>query len=152
MAGPKQAAAVLKRDDDLVAAMRTAIDQTSGTADERLDRMAILIKDYVADAKEAHTEPCSLTFKDAYSRYVSRWSDLADTVASHPHIQSEEEALVNAFLRSFSGDFAGATRQLQETDAWGQQVGMKADEVTRARRETGNVLHSDIDAAQKLFE
>ena len=152
MEGPRQTVEVLSADDDNVSSLKAALARTGGTADERLDRMASLIEDYVSEAKQVSIGKCPSDFQEAWESYLSRWSDMAQALASHPHIPTDDESAVNGFLQGFSGDFSGGVMQEQELNAWAERVKARSDDLDKARDRLGMISHADVDAVTNMFK
>ena len=144
LAGPIQIAAVLKRDKELSEAMVAAVGQTSGTTDERADRAAELMHDYVVEAGQAQMNSCPPDFVEAYHQYLSFWSDEANLLSSHPHIPSEDEAFVNGFFQGLAGDLTTVVVQQQEINAWIQRVKAGLNEIQRAHDIVARVAKADV--------
>ena len=124
---------IVKFDKILTATLSSEIDQIkTGDVDSQLDQLAGVIKSYIGEARQLDTQVCPHDFAAAYDRYLSAWSDVADAVASHPHVPTEDEAFVEGFFRGLLGDSAGGTAELQdELNRWAESAKAKYADVRR---------------------
>jgi hypothetical protein len=76
---------------------------SKGLSDEQLDGLGAFIGDYADEAQDKSLTDCPGDFREAYHRYVSAWSRVADLVKAHPHIPSEDEMKLEILLRTLRG-------------------------------------------------
>lgn len=87
-------------------------------------------------ARQIDTRSCPRDFAEAYYRHTSAWSDEAEAIRSHPHIQSEDEAFANGFVQGLQGDASGGAMEMKaEINEWGRNVSAKESEVSRTWKE-----------------
>ena len=123
---------VIRQDNDLSTEVNAAIGKGGINTDEDLDRVAALIRNYVAAARQIDINSCPRDFAESYYRHLSAWSDQAEAVSSHPHIPSEDEALIEGFFRGLNGDITGGVIQRQdELNQWLGQVKARDADIHR---------------------
>jgi hypothetical protein len=137
------------RDAALMEFMGSASKGNSGDGDERLNRLAQNIRAYVAIADTAHTDSCPSEVVDAYKRHISLWDDVAQAVAAHPHIPSEEEALVSRMMQNLTGNFNSNEAQEQQIAVWALHV---RDAEEHAEQGTQNFLDASKSAINAAGE
>jgi hypothetical protein len=106
----------LQQDDQLgkeYKSERMGIHDSGATGDDALDQVARLTSNLVAKMKAIPISDCPADFQEAYTRHINCWSDDADAIAQHPHIQSGDEALLEGFLRGLAGDPTGGAFEKQ---------------------------------------
>jgi len=98
--------------------------------------VAKLIYSYVGDARETSLTDCPRDFAESYYRYVSAWSEAADSVDSHPHIPTEDEAVLEGFFRGLHGDPTGGVIELADTlQAYLARIQSAFDNVSKCQHE-----------------
>jgi hypothetical protein len=142
-------ARVVEVDKSLFVLTMTAMRQTTGDPDEKLSRQAELIRNYVSEGRNTTMDSCPKDFVDAYGRSLSLWSDVADLLSTHPHIPSEDEALVTGILHSMIGDASASAFQQQEIGSWQQQLNTGLKRAADGAKEFSDVATADLDAAGK---
>jgi len=104
--------------------------------DDKLDAFAKLINSYVGDVRETSLTDCPRDFAESYYRYVSAWSEAADSVDSHPHIPTEDEAVLEGFFRGLHGDPTGGVIELADTlQAYLARIQSAFDNVSKCQHE-----------------
>lgn len=101
--------------------MGATASKNSGDGDQRIDALVSGIRSYVSVSQQNSVDGCPSDFVAAYQHHVALWSDLADVLARHPHIPSEEETFVRNLLEHMAGG-SGDGGQDQAMQAWTQQV------------------------------
>ncbi len=126
--------AVLKQDDAYRSSMQSDVNAVNIQSTDDIDRIAGMIRDYVTNGRGIDTQSCPRDFAEAYSRYLSAWTDAADTVSAHPDIPQGDDAVVYGFLRGLDGDPTGGAVQLQDdVHDWEKSVQSKQAEVDQAQ-------------------
>jgi len=113
--------------------------------------VAILTKDYVAEAKQTEMDSCPSDAREAYNEYLTLLSGEADLLSSHPHIPSEDEVILEGFLNGLAGDVTTTAVQEQEINVWFQQVRARWSDIQTARAELTTVIGRDIDSSKAKF-
>jgi len=128
-----QAVTSVKQQDELLnSTMKSDIQGVKPSTDADLDGVANRINTYVAEARKIDTSVCPRDYAEAYSRYLSAWSEEAAAVRVHPHVPSEGEAFVEGFFRGLGGDpTGGAVQRQDEFKSWLNDVKAKDAETQK---------------------
>jgi len=129
---------VMTKDREAGEILSARIDglSTDRVTDSKLDAFAKLIYSYVGDARETSLTDCPRDFAESYYRYVSAWSEAADSVDSHPHIPTEDEAVLEGFFRGLHGDPTGGVIELADTlQAYLARIQSAFDNVSKCQHE-----------------
>lgn len=146
MAAITQMVDILKGDAALLQFLSSTSDQMTGTLDERLDKKAQLIRDYVAAAEKIDVNSCPAEFANAYRQHLFSWSLLAAMYSSHPHIPSEAESFVRGILQNLTGDSSAAAIQQQDITEWAAHVEVAQKEADQGTRDFMAAGKKAIDA------
>lgn len=140
---------VIRTDTGLLQLLDSASHQLTGSADDRMDRKAQLIRDYVRIAGDADTSHCPASVVEEYKRHLSLWSDLAQAYAGHPHVPSEEESFVIRFLQNIAGDSGSDTMAQQEIAEWTRHLQDASNRADQGTQEFLNSSKAAIDSVGK---
>jgi hypothetical protein len=114
--------------------MQTAVNGINVQSTDDVDRVATQMRIYISAAQQIDTQSCPRDFAEAYSRYLTAWTDAADTVSAHPYIPTGDDATVYGFLRGLNGDPTGGVVELQdEAQDWFKQVQAKRAAIDQAK-------------------
>jgi hypothetical protein len=124
----------MQQDTDYRSAAETEIKGINVQTQDDIDRIASIMRGYVANSSKIDTGSCPRDFAEAFSLHLSSWTEAADTVAAHPQIPEGDDAVVYGFIRGLNGDPTGGMAQLQDDlRGWVKSVQDRQAEVDRAQ-------------------
>jgi hypothetical protein len=123
---------VRQQDSTLSAAMKADIEARKPTSDADLDSMSDRINAYVTAGRQIDTSGCPQDYVDAYSRYLTAWSEESAEVRAHPHVPTDAETTITELGSIFSDDAASSLKQTKdELKAWVERVKARDSEIDK---------------------
>ena len=123
---------VRQQDNTLSAAMKADIEARKPTSDADLDSMSDRINAYVTVGRQIDTSGCPQDYVDAYTRYLTAWSEESAEVRGHPHIPTDAENTITQLGSIFSDDAAASLKQTKDDlKAWVERVKAKDSEIDK---------------------
>jgi len=124
----------MQQDTDNRSAAESEIKTIDVQTQDDIDRIASIMRGYVANSSKIDTGACPRDFAESFSLHLSAWTQAADTVAAHPAIPEGDDAVVYGFIRGLNGDPTGGMAQLEEDlRVWVKAVQDRQAEVDRAQ-------------------
>jgi hypothetical protein len=124
---------VILTDSNIDKEFSVEIDKIDLGSDDGYNALVEDINDRVEAEKRIPTQNCPTDFVDAYNHYLDTWENVANIVASHPHVENGIETTAKAFLRGMAMDFTGPERDEQVWTDWQTKFRESMSEIQQAR-------------------
>jgi hypothetical protein len=133
----KHVEAVLLQDKAIGETLNSRMHDMKVITDEDIDHVAGYYDDLVQQQKAINTGECPREFAEAYSRYITAFTELAGVLHAHPRTPSEAEGFAIGLEAGLeSGDPTKGVRAIQGAqDAWKQRWRDKATLAAQAEQE-----------------
>jgi phage-related protein len=139
--------AAIASDKELDEQTADRISHLNGSAVQKLDKLAVILNDYVQAAGRIDLSACPEEFAQAYSQYLSAISDWAQTISAHPEIPSDDELAIADLVRGVGADTNGTIAQAEgelqgEVKIWASNADAKEKTMDNARDNVNSVYHA----------
>jgi hypothetical protein len=124
---------VILKDSNIDNVFNDAIDKIDLSSDDGFNTLVEDVNVRVEAEKKIPTQNCPTDFVDAYNHYLDTWENVANVVASHPHVESGMETTVKNFLRGMAVDFTGPERDEQLWTDWQTKFRESMSQIQQAR-------------------
>jgi len=124
--------ALLAKDKELSDQRDQALNQINVQSDQDFDQMVTILNNYIQQGQAIPLSDCPGDLAEAYTRHMGAWTDLANTINGHPHVEGGVENFTKNFIRGMSFDLQGPERDQKEWTDYRQKVNDSMGRLTQS--------------------